>query len=266
MYEELSSLLREAFDAGIVTSAMQTRIDAARTECGITVSDYRVLESGIRVDAYLRKVQERQRLGHSFLGDLRKQYRITEEDAPVLRQKLQELDQPKPVASSSPSSPVASALERSERLKAETAGAAPTVPPAERPAPRPVVTLDPDHHRPLIIVADDNETQLFLTRATLVEHNYDCLTVETPDAAERLILEKTPALVICDINFGIGVPTGLDIFMNVRAKGYRMPFVIMSAFLQKEFKESAKRIGVSDYVVKPTDPDELIAVVKKHLR
>lgn len=262
MYEELSSLLREAFDDGIVTSAMQARIDAARTECGIAASDFRDLESGIRVDAYLRKVQERQRLGHTFLGDLRKQYRITEEDAPLLRKKLQELDQPKTVP---PSSPVASALERSERLKAESAPV-PSASPADRTDARPSVTLNPDHHRPLIIVADDNETQLFLTRATLVEHNYDCLTVDTPDAAERLILEKTPALVICDINFGIGVPTGFDIFMKVRAKGYRMPFVIMSAFIQKEFRESAKRIGVNEYIVKPTDPDELIAVVKKHLR
>ncbi len=254
MYEELTSLLREAFDDGIVTSAMHARIDAARTQCGIAEPDYRALESSIRVDAYLRKVQERQRMGHTFLGDLRKQYRITEEDAPILRQKLQELDQPKPAP---PASSVPSALDRSERLKTES---------AEPTVVRPSVTLDPDHHRPLIIVADDNETQLFLTRATLVEHNYDCLTVDTPEAAERLIIEKAPALVICDINFGIGLPTGLDIFMSVRAKGYRMPFVIMSAFLQKEFKESAKRIGVNEYIVKPTDPDELISIVKKHLR
>ena len=125
--------------------------------------------------------------------------------------------------------------------------------------------VTPSGEPALILVADDNETQLFLTKSALEENGYSCITTDSPESAVRIISEKHPDLVLCDINFGIGKPTGLDVFTNIRTKKIMVPFVIVTAFIQKEFRDHGKRIGVTDYITKPTDYEDLIDIVKKYI-
>jgi CheY-like chemotaxis protein len=297
MREELITLLNEAFEAGIITSTMQSQIDAVKKSMKLSDAEYQLIEDDIRIEAYIRKVKERERKGVTFMGDLRKQYKITDDDRVIIQQKFDAL--PKKPAAKAPELPKPSApakksdapkqsdvLSRSEQLKQH----APGLPAEEDPAPAPVKKQEtarktepakkqetakkPEAPKPaepspaagpLILVADDNETQLFLTRKILEEHHYECVTADSPETAVRIIAEKQPALVLCDINFGIGKPTGMDVFTNTRTKKFTMPFILVSAFIQKEFKDHAKRIGVTEYITKPTEPEELIAIIKKYL-
>lgn len=301
MRDELIALLNEAFETGIITSTMQTQIDAVKKSLKLSEEEYKLIEDEIRVTTYIRKVKEREKKGVTFMGDLRKQYKITDDDKIIIQEKFHTITEPKkpapkpqetakpsasPVKKTEPSktpepakkqeSPKQSdVLTRSELLKQHTPG----LPKEEEPqpeSPKKTVTskkqepLPPERppqeiSGPLILVADDNETQLFLSRKTLEEHNYQCVTADSPETAVRIITEKQPALVLCDINFGIGKPTGLDVFTNTRTKKFTMPFILVSAFIQKEFKDHAKRIGVTEYITKPTEPEELIAVIKKYL-
>jgi CheY-like chemotaxis protein len=278
MREELVSLLIEAFEAGIITSTVHTQVEALVQKMGMTEAEYRTIEDEIRINAYIKKVKEREAKGITFMGDLRKQYHITEEDKPVIQEKLaaaakRSTSVKQSVPAKPQSVPVKTApsdvMSRSEDLKhqpstpAEESGKKPAA--EKKTASKKSESAAPSG-KALIAVADDNETQLFLTRSVLEENGYACATADTPEGAVKMITEQQPALVICDVNFGIGKATGMDIFTNIRTKGYRMPFIIMSAFIQREFKEHAKRIGVTEYITKPTEPEELIAVVKKYLR
>jgi len=287
MREELIALLNEAFDTGIITTTMQSQIDAVKKSLKISDAEYQQIEDDIRIDTYIRKVKERERKGVTFMGDLRKQYKITEDDKIIIQEKFNaEPKKPAPKPQEQPKKSTAPAkkteapkpaeqpkradvMDRSELLKQH----APGLPKEEELPPAPAKKTEPPKKQelpaeitgPLILVADDNETQLFLTRKTLEENNYQCVTADSPETAVRIIAEKQPALVLCDINFGIGKPTGLDVFTNTRTKKFMMPFILVSAFIQKEFKEHAKRIGVTEYITKPTEPEELIAVIKKYL-
>lgn len=304
MREELIALLNEAFEAGIITSTVQTQIDAVKKSLKLSEAEYKQIEDEIRITTYIRKVKEREKKGVTFMGDLRKQYKITEDDKIIIQEKFSAGSEPKKPLQKTPEPAKASAtpvkkveaqksqeapkkqepakqsdvLTRSEMLKQH----APGLPKEEDPQPEPTKRTEstkkqesikkqepppqqPEASGPLILVADDNETQLFLTRKILEEHNYQCVTADSPETAVRIIAEKQPALVLCDINFGIGKPTGLDVFTNTRTKKFTMPFILVSAFIQKEFKDHAKRIGVTEYITKPTEPEELIAVVKKYL-
>ena len=272
MREELISLLTEAFEAGIITSTVHTQVEALVHKLGMTEAEYRTIEDEIRINAYIKKVKEREAKGITFMGDLRKQYHITEEDKPVIQEKLAAAaKRPSAVKQQSVPSKTAPSdvMSRSEDLKrqpstpSEESGKKPA---AEKKAASKKTESAAPSGKALIAVADDNETQLFLTRSVLEENGYACATADTPEGAVKMITEQRPALVICDVNFGIGKATGMDIFTNIRTKGHRMPFIIMSAFIQREFKEHAKRIGVTEYITKPTEPEELIAVVKKYLR
>lgn len=288
--EDLITLLTEAFEAGFITTSVQSQIDAARRSLKMTDEEYRTAEDEIRIDTYIRKVKERERKGVTFMGDLRKQYKITEEDRILIQERFDKAaaSSPAPAKAPKPAAPVtppepppakapkqskaSDVLSRSEQLKQHAPGlpqeedaAAVPPPPAKKKTAVPAAVSVPAPVGPLVLVADDNETQLFLTRKTLEEGGYQCVTADTPETAVRIIAEKQPALVLCDINFGIGRPTGMDVFTNTRTKKYMMPFILVSAFIQKEFMEHAKRIGVTEYITKPTEPEELIAVVKKYL-
>jgi CheY-like chemotaxis protein len=288
MREELISLLEEAFEAGVVTSTVHVKIEILVQKLGMTEEEYRTIEDEIRINAYIKKVKEREKKGITFMGDLRKQYHITDDDRVVIQEKLSAASKKqsapkqspaqskKQEAAAEPEKPVVSkkqepapavekndqtdVIKRSEKLKE-----APPQPGdgTEKRVPEKKKAEKP---KPLIVIADDNETQLFLTRSALEESGYACATADSPESAVKIASELKPVMVICDVNFGIGRPTGMDVFNNIRAKGLNMPFIIMSAFIQKEFKEHAKRIGVTEYITKPTDVDQLIAVIKKYIK
>jgi CheY-like chemotaxis protein len=301
MREELISLLEEAFDAGIITSSIQSQIDALKKNLKLNDAEYLQIEDQIRIDAYIHKVKEREKKGVTFMGDLRKQYKITEEDKIVIQEKLkaepkksmtetkmresvkpseapkkqEQIKQPEPSKKQEPSKQ-SDVMQRSDLLKqhAQMTGTESTITqtvPKKQETPKKTEPIkQPESAKssgepPLILVADDNETQLFLTKKALEENGYTCITTDTPESAVRIITEKNPDLVLCDINFGIGKPTGLDVFTNIRVKKIMVPFVIVSAFIQKEFKDHGKRIGVTDYITKPTDYEDLIAIVKKYI-
>lgn len=225
MSKELISILEEAFEDGIITTATQRRIDALRRSQTISESDYQNIVDKIRVGTYLRKVKERERAGTTFVGDLKKQYKITDDDAPIMRETLS-------AARNVPSQ-------------------SPTVTPPSTPAP-------------VVLFADDNYAQLSITKKIIEELHCRCVVALTAEEAIRLTMEHQPAFVLCDLNFGIGKLTGLDVFVELRKRNFNRPFAIVSAFLQKELKAQAAKIGITEYIVKPVGPQQIEALLKKY--
>jgi len=115
---------------------------------------------------------------------------------------------------------------------------------------------------PLVLAADDNETHLLYIKRIVESIGYECVTTTVPSIAVRIALEKRPAIMLCDINFGIGKSTGIDVFADIRRANEQMPFVIISAFLQQEVKDRALKLGITNYITKPYEPAQLIAMIK----
>ena len=122
-----------------------------------------------------------------------------------------------------------------------------------------------EHARPLILVADDNASFLLFAKKIIEAGGFDCITTDSPHIALRIVSEKHPSVVFCDINFGIGKNTALDVFNNIRGKNIDVPFIIVSAFIQNEFSDRAKKAGINDYLIKPLEAKELIAAIKKYI-
>ena len=304
MREELIALLEKAFETGIITSPIQSQIDAIKKKINLPDAEYQQIEDQIRLDAYVRKVKERESKGITFMGDLRKQYKITEDDKILIQEKLKSEPKKSPPAkipepeaaphsdtvkksetpkqrelTHTPEPPKkqdstagidSDVMKRSELLKQhaqmpEPASAKKTEP-LKKPTPSvPREPSPPAANSPVILVADDNDAQLFIMKKIIETNGYTCITTDSPEAAVRIVSEKKPAIIFCDVNFGIGKPTGMDVYTNLRTKNIPIPFILVSAFFQREFKEQAKRIGITDYLTKPVDEDHLIATIKKYL-
>lgn len=114
---------------------------------------------------------------------------------------------------------------------------------------------------PLVLAADDNETHLLYIKRIVESQGFECVTTTSPITAVRIAQEKRPSVVLCDINFGIGKASGMDVFTEIRRENPSMPFVIISAFIQQEVKDRAAKLGITNYITKPYEPAQLIATI-----
>lgn len=115
---------------------------------------------------------------------------------------------------------------------------------------------------PLILAADDNETHLLFIKRLLESKGYEVVTTTSPSTAVRIAAEKHPAAILCDINFGIGRSTGIDVFTEMQRQNIAVPFVIISAFLQEEMKQRAADAGITNYLTKPVEPAVLLSTLR----
>jgi CheY-like chemotaxis protein len=113
-----------------------------------------------------------------------------------------------------------------------------------------------------ILVVEDSE----LNRDLLVqifEGVYD-LEVATDGAeAVRLVTETGPDLILMDI--GLPEMSGLEAVRAIRASGASTPIVAVTSRVMPGEREQALEAGCDDFVAKPIDDVQLIAIVDRLL-
>jgi len=112
-----------------------------------------------------------------------------------------------------------------------------------------------------IIVIDDEETVLTLTRASL-EDDYDVTTVNSGKAALELFFKGyVPHLVLLDLT--MPEMGGWDTFIRIRdiSKLHQTPIAIYTTSEALEDKEKAKDLGAVEYIHKPINKAGLLEKV-----
>jgi CheY-like chemotaxis protein len=117
-----------------------------------------------------------------------------------------------------------------------------------------------------ILVCDDDPVILRLLQVNLELEGYEVLLAHHGEKAIEIAVDEHPDLVILDI-------------MMPRMDGYQtcqmiksqdetrdIPVVFLSAKAQASDIEKGKSFGVDDYLTKPFDPSDLIAVVDRLVR
>jgi DNA-binding response OmpR family regulator len=116
-----------------------------------------------------------------------------------------------------------------------------------------------------ILIVDDDPNILKLLRLNLEMEGYD--VVEAADGKEALeaVAEHAPDLVLCDVM--MPQLNGLEVVTRLRKDPAhaKLPIVMLSAKAQEMDVQHGKRVGADDYVTKPFDPDDLIALVQRLL-
>lgn len=115
----------------------------------------------------------------------------------------------------------------------------------------------------LVLVVDDETRIVRFVRARLMEDGYQVLTANTGEAALEILENEQPDLVILDIMMpGID---GFETLRRIRRDG-DVPVIMLSARLSDADRIKGFENGADDYVVKPFNPDELMARVEAVLR
>lgn len=114
-----------------------------------------------------------------------------------------------------------------------------------------------------ILLVDDALFQRTLCREILAEKNFEISEAADGEEALKKIAEWKPDLVLLDIT--LPGKNGLEILADIRKISRTLKVIMVTAQGQKAFMMEALEMGASDYVLKPFNPDKLMAAVLKAL-
>ena len=117
--------------------------------------------------------------------------------------------------------------------------------------------------RSRILLVDDEAAIQRAVGPLLRSRGYDVDIVGTGADALKMLVERTPDLVVLDL--GLPDLEGTEVCRRIRA-GSKVPIVVLSARGAEAEKVNALDLGADDYVTKPFGPEELLARIRVALR
>ena len=115
-----------------------------------------------------------------------------------------------------------------------------------------------------VIIADDESIIRRRLRECIDWENCGfCLIDEASDGQELLnkVITHRPDLVITDIK--MPHMTAIDFIAELRKRNIFIEVVVISGYSKFEYAKELLKYGVSDYLLKPIDKEELYAVLTK---
>jgi len=114
---------------------------------------------------------------------------------------------------------------------------------------------------PRVLVVDDELIVRESLAQLLARRNFAPVPVETGEEALKLIEQNSFDLMLIDLKLpGID---GMDVLKKVKKQNPDTEVVIMTAFGSVDSAVEAMKEGAFDYVTKPFDPEEMIALLNK---
>lgn len=122
----------------------------------------------------------------------------------------------------------------------------------------------------VILIVDDDATNLFVLDEFLQAEGYDTLTATNGLEAVTQYTEHRPPLVLMDLS--MPVMDGFEATRRILADAMETPdapvVLAVSANVTPEWRESCLEMGMADFIEKPIDFDALIpkiASISNHL-
>ena len=116
-----------------------------------------------------------------------------------------------------------------------------------------------------ILVIEDELLILESIIEILQDEGYECLKAVNGEEGIQKAKDEMPDLIICDIQMpGLN---GYEVLQHLRAnpRTSTIPFIFLSALVNKSDLRKGMILGADDYVTKPFKPEELIGSVKTRL-
>ncbi len=111
----------------------------------------------------------------------------------------------------------------------------------------------------LILVIEDDQYHRRLYKEELEEEGFAVLTAATGDEGLTLFQQKTPDLVMLDINLA-GADEGLRLLSRMKNARPNAPVILHSAY---DYRDDFAVWRADDYVVKSADLSELKQAVRR---
>lgn len=121
------------------------------------------------------------------------------------------------------------------------------------------------NHRRLLLI-DDDPNLILLVKDYLEFRGYEVITAENGREALEVLESETPDMIICDVM--MPEMDGYQLVSTIRQdpKTSWIPVLFLSAKGQSQDRVKGLNIGADVYMVKPFEPEELVAQVESSLK
>ena len=119
-------------------------------------------------------------------------------------------------------------------------------------------------HTTTILIVEDSPHLVALLQRVLAEQGYAVRSARDGDAGLADALLNEPDLLILDV--GLPRKNGFEVVQELRRKGINAPTLMLTARGTVSDRITGLDAGADDYLVKPFDPEELVARVRALLR
>jgi DNA-binding response OmpR family regulator len=115
-----------------------------------------------------------------------------------------------------------------------------------------------------ILIAEDDSAILEVIRIILEGEGYSIITTDEKDDIFNLISQHNPVLILIDI--WLAGHDGGKIAKKIKSTSEtkHIPVVMISA--NNETAKITKESGADDYLLKPFDIEDLLKIIKKHIK
>jgi two-component system cell cycle response regulator len=111
-----------------------------------------------------------------------------------------------------------------------------------------------------ILIVDDSTINNILLQNFLEAQGYDVLTALNGHEAIQLLDQELVDIMLLDMMMpGL---SGLDVLAILEEKGIYIPTIIISAFINPNYKAEAKKMGAIEYMDKPLNLKGLLARIE----
>jgi DNA-binding response OmpR family regulator len=110
---------------------------------------------------------------------------------------------------------------------------------------------------PNILIVDDHRVTRLGLAEMLADAGYSVVTAGSFQEARGILRDAPPDLLIADVR--LGSFNGLQLVIN-----HRVPAIVITGYADTVLEAEARRVG-AEYLVKPFNPDQLLAIVREKL-
>jgi two-component system, cell cycle response regulator DivK len=116
-----------------------------------------------------------------------------------------------------------------------------------------------------ILLIEDNEDNRIVYTTILQHFGFEVIEANSGEEGLELARALKPALILMDV----GLP-GIDgweatILLRADTATRHIPIIALTAHALAEHRARAFEVGCDDYLAKPVEPREVLAVVRRHL-
>jgi len=114
----------------------------------------------------------------------------------------------------------------------------------------------------ILIVDDDDQLRQSFDKL-LTEEGHAVQTAPAGETAIAMVRESVPDLVVMDVR--LPGMSGLETFRAIREIEPKLPVIVMTAFGTTETAIEATKLGAFEYVLKPFEIPEILALIDQAL-
>jgi len=114
--------------------------------------------------------------------------------------------------------------------------------------------------QPILIVEDDITFSLMLS-TWLKKKGFDVESVVTITEAKKAIEKKSFDIVLSDLRLPDG--DGIELLRWLDEKSFLLPVIVMTGYAEIQTAVQAIKLGASDYISKPINPQELLKKIEE---